>query len=177
MSNLNRKLAEDLKLARATATAAEKELASERAAVVKKTLGEKAKKAEGGKASEKASTMAETSEVDPHMPSIVLQKKGEHHRLVVCVLSSRSHKDRRDHIRNSWAKEAAESNALVLFAVGAHGCPPDQQDKWHCNITDPARLPDPVDEENLKLNKVGCPWTGHSEIVTEVLMSTPSRHY
>ena len=121
--------------------------------------------------------MAETSEVDPHMPSIVLQKKGEHHRLVVCVLSSRSHKDRRDHIRNSWAKEAAESNALVLFAVGAHGCPPDQQDKWHCNITDPARLPDPVDEENLKLNKVGCPWTGHSEIVTEVLMSTPSRHY
>jgi len=40
---------------------------------------------------------------DPHWQHMIVQKTGPHYKLVICVLSSRTHKDRRDAIRDSWA--------------------------------------------------------------------------
>ena len=40
---------------------------------------------------------------DPHWQHMIVQKSGPHYKLVICVLSSRAHKDRRDAIRDSWA--------------------------------------------------------------------------
>jgi len=96
----NMKLQAELKVAQKAAQDAEKELARERSAAVKKSSEKK--KGETGKEEKGAASSVKTEIYDdPHMPSIALDKSGPHYHLVAAVLSSRKHKDRRDHIRKT----------------------------------------------------------------------------
>jgi len=118
-------------------------------AAVEKAKKEAKESAEAAKTANEALKTVSGGKVDasdPHWDPPSISKTGSKYRLVVCVLSARSHKDRRDAIRETWASKDREGVA-VRFAVGAMGCPAHAKSEWDCS----AEKGDPNDAENNKL--------------------------
>jgi len=98
------------------------------------------------KAASPAAAAAAAVKFDPHWQHPSVQKSGPQYRLVVCILSGREHKDRRDAIRETWASKSRDEVA-IRFAVGGMGCPAHAKGEWDCS----ADKGDPNDEANNKL--------------------------
>lgn len=117
-----------------------------------KEAAEAAKKATPPTAGATPSAAAESSgsvdHKDPHWQHPTISKQGEHYKLVVCVLSARGHKARRDAVRKTWGSHD-HKNVAIKFAVGAMGCPAHAKGEWDCGV----QKGDPNDQENNELTK------------------------